>query len=294
MTQKYNTQNQTSLIDLEDWVLKILVDPITKKSIPFPFCPSENVKYVNGIIDARVFLKNSYGFRDWEIGQEAFEQWEESGEGYNNEVSAYKKEIEYDRPTYEHFKMHGDILDVGGLTGTVREFLSDDCRYVSVDPYLEAVFKIPYAKKEAYKCLSKRFNFIGALAEFLPFQSDSFDYVHMRSMLDHVQVPDLALKEANRVLKLNGGLIVGLYVEGGKSGRKPFVRWAKDMIKKVLELIGIEKYKDFHTWHPSHINLLKLITDNGFEVKESYWQPGLKSCLKEQVVYVFATKQMRE
>lgn len=288
MTQKYNIKNQTSLIDLEDWVLKILADPITKKSIPFPSF-SENLKLVNGIIDARVFLKNTHGFRDWKIGQEAFEQWEASGKGYNN-VNAYKKEIEYDRPIYEHYKMHGDILDVGGLMGTVREFLSDDCRYVSVDPYLESVFKIPLAKKEAYKCLSKRLNFIGALAEFLPFQSASFDYVHMRSMLDHVQVPDLALKEANRVLKLNGGLIVGLYVEGGKSGRRPFVRWAKDMIRKVLDLIGIDKYKDFHTWHPSYINLLKLITDNGFEVKESYWQPFFN----EQVVYVFATKQMRE
>ena len=290
MTQKYNTQNQKSLIDLEEWVLKILADPITKKPTPPPFFLSENFSHINGIIDARVYLKNTYGFRDWEIGQEVYEQWQASGEGHNNQVNFYKKEIEYDRPIYEHFKMSGDILDVGGLTGTVREFLSEDCRFVSVDPYIEAVFKIAHAKKEAYKCLSKRFNFIGALAEFLPFQSDSFDYVHMRSMLDHVQVPDLALKEANRVLKFNGGLIVGLYVEGGKSGRKTFIRWAKEMIRKVLELIGIEKYKDFHTWHPSYFNLLKLITDNGFEVKESYWQPFWK----EQVVYVFATKQMRE
>jgi len=283
MTQKYSTQNQMSLIDLEGWVLKILADPITKNPIPL-----ENFKRINGVIDARVFLKNTYGYSDWMVGQEVYERWEASGEGYNNQVNAYKKEIEYDRPIYEHFNMDGDILDVGGLTGTVREFLREDCRFVSVDPYLEAAFKIHPAKKEAYKCLSKRLNFIGALAEFLPFQSDSFDYVHMRSMLDHVQVPDLALKEANRVLKLNGKLMVGLYLEGGKSGRKPFIRWAKDMIKEMLELIGIEKYKDFHTWHPTYMNLIKLITDNGFEVKESYWQPFWK----DQVVYVFATKLM--
>jgi ubiquinone/menaquinone biosynthesis C-methylase UbiE len=285
MIQTHNVKNQTSLVDLEDWVLKILADPITKQAaVP------EKFKHVNRIIDARVFLKNTYGFSDWKVGQEVYEQWEASGEGYDNQVNAYIKEIQYDRPIYEHYKMNGDILDVGGLTGTVREFLSEHCRFVSVDPYIDAVFKIPHAKKEAYKCLSKRLNFIGALAEFLPFKSDSFDYVHMRSMLDHVQVPDLALKEANRVLKPNGGLIVGLSVEGGKSGRKSFIRWTKDMIKEVFELIGIEKYKDFHTWHPTYINLLKLITDNGFEVKESYWQPFWK----DQVVYVYATKQVRE
>ena len=62
------------------------------------------------------------------------------------------------------------------------------------------------------------------------------------------------------------------------------------MIRKIFELIGIKKYKDFHTWHPTYTNLLKLITDNGFEVKESYWQPFYKN----QVVYIFAYKQVPE
>ena len=117
-------------------------------------------------------------------------------------------------------------------------------------------------------------------------QKNSFDYVHMRSMLDHVQVPDLALKEANRVLKPKGKLIVGLYVEGGKTGRKSFIRFLKDMTKETLELIGVNKYKDFHVWHPTHKNLLKLITDNGLNIEESYWQPHWK----DQVVYVLASK----
>jgi ubiquinone/menaquinone biosynthesis C-methylase UbiE len=276
------TQEKTALTHLEDWVLAILADPVTKK-------PSQanNFKQVNGIVDARVFLKNTYGFNDWKVGQEVYEKWETSGEGYQNQLNAYLKEIDYDRPIYQYYKMKGDILDVGGLTGTVREFLDEDHRFVSIDPYLEAVFKIPASKKEAYKCLSKPLNFISALAEFLPFQAESFDYVHLRSMLDHVQVPDMALKEANRVLKSNGMLIVGLYVEGGKTGRKPFIRWAKDIVKEGLELVGIQKYKDFHTWHPTYNNLLKLITDNGFDVKDSYWQPYWK----DQVVYVLAAKK---
>jgi ubiquinone/menaquinone biosynthesis C-methylase UbiE len=285
MNYKCNAQNQTYFIDLEDWVLKILADPITKK----PAKP-ENFGHVNRIIDARIYLKNTYGFKDWKIGQEVFEKWEASGEEYNNKVDSFKKEIHYARPIYEHYKMNGYILDVGGHVGTVREYLSEDCKLVSVDPYIDAVFKIPHAKKEAYKCLSKQLNFIGALSEFLPFQSDSFDYVHMRSMLDHVQVPDLALKEANRVLKPNGGLIVGLLVDGGKSASKSFISRTKDMIKEIFEIIGIKKYQDFHTWHPTYINLLKLITDNGFEVKDSYWQPFYK----DQVVYIFASKQVPE
>ena len=61
-------------------------------------------------------------------------------------------------------------------------------------------------------------NFIAATAEFQPFVEGSFDWVHMRSMLDHVQVSDLALLEAKRVLKPTGHVLIGLYVDGVKSG----------------------------------------------------------------------------
>ena len=267
--------------DLDEWVVKILADPISKKSrLPKDFLS------INGIIDARVFLQNTYGFTDWKIGQDFYELTETTGLGYNDRVEAYKKEIDYDRPIYQHFKMEGDILDLGGLTGNVREFLSEDTRLVSADPFLDGIFQIPPARKEAYKCLSKPLNFIGALAEFIPFQEEVFDWVHMRSMLDHVQVPDLALKEVHRVLKPDGKLLVGLYVEGGKSGRKTFIRFTKDVIREVLGWMRIKRFKDHHTWHPTYVNLLKIITSNGFKVQDTFWQPYWKN----QVVYVLATK----
>jgi ubiquinone/menaquinone biosynthesis C-methylase UbiE len=284
MTEVPNKKSQTFFNfnkQLDQWVVNILADPVTKKSrLPNDF------ETVNGVIDARVFLENTYGFTDWKIGQDYYEYTEASGAGYNNRVEAYKQEIEYDRPIYQHFKMNGSILDLGGLTGNIREFLPEDVRFVSLDPFIDGIFQIPSARKEAYNCLSRPLNFISALAEFIPFQEDAFNWVHMRSMLDHVQVPDLALKEVHRVLKLDGKLLIGLYVEGGKSGRKPLMRFTKDVIREALGWIGINRFKDYHTWHPTYKNLLKLITDNGFKVDESYWQPYWK----DQVVYVLASK----
>ena len=266
---------------LDNWAISILADPITKAP-----CTINNFAIYKGIIDARTSMKNTLGYKEWEIGQDAYEVLEATGAGYQKEVAQYKKEIGYDKPIYDKFKLKGDILDVGGLIGTVREFLDGDIRYISIDPFIDAIFKIPKSKIEAYKCLNEKFNFVGSLAEFIPFQSESFDWVHMRSMLDHVHVPDLALKEAFRVLKPNGSLLVGLYVEGGRSGKKNLLRLFKDITKVVLELIGIKKYKDFHTWHPTYDNLLKLLTDNGFKVRESFWQPYWE----DQVVYVLASK----
>lgn len=67
-------------------------------------------------------------------------------------------------------------------------------------------------------CLNSPLNFIGATVEFQIFVEGTFDWVHMRSMLEHVQVPDLALLKVKRVLKPTGHVLIGLYVDGGKSG----------------------------------------------------------------------------
>jgi ubiquinone/menaquinone biosynthesis C-methylase UbiE len=127
---------------------------------------------------------------------------------------------------------------------------------------------------------------MGAIAELLPFIHSQFDWVHMRSMLDHVQVPDLALLEAHRVLRNDGNLLVGLYVEGGKSGNISTKQKVKHLIKDGLSFVGINKWKDHHTWHPTFSNLIKLIEDNGFVVTDVYWQPHWK----DQVCYVLAQK----
>ena len=125
------------------------------------------------------------------------------------------------------------------------------------------------------------------MAEFQPFLNESFDWVHMRSMLDHVQVPDLALLEALRVLKNNGSLLIGMYVEGGKSGVIPLKQRIKEMVKAGLALAGSTRWKDHHVWHPTHANLVRLICDNGFYIKETFWQP----CFPDTVCYIQAGKQ---
>ena len=281
MTEQIPTETPEVHVPIEDWVERMLANPITKQSASVREFPE-----VNGIVDARIFLRNTAGFGDWDSGQKAYEKWDADGEGHGNAVAAFKNEIEYDRPIYERFQMSGDILDVGGLNGTVREFLPEDARLVSVDPYIEAVFRVSATKKMAYRCLSTPLNFVGGVAEFLPFKSGQFDWVHMRSMLDHVQIPDLALLEAHRVLKKDGFLLIGLSIEGGKDGVDPLAIRLKHGIKKILEFLGVTRFRDHHTWHPTYGNLLRLISDNGFEAKDSFWQPHWKN----RVVYILASK----
>lgn len=266
---------------LDSYIVSLLADPLSKQPVAPTFFP-----FVKGVLDARVFLKNTRGFSEWMEGQNKYETLEPSGVGFEEKVKAGLAEIAYDRPVYEHYRMSGVILDVGGGAGTVREFLPETVQFVSIDPYINALHEIQPSRREAYTCLERPLNFIAATAEFLPFIAESFDWVHMRSMLDHVQVPDLALLEARRVLKSDGRALIGVYVAGGKSGHISVKQKLKNAIKHGLERVGINRWKDHHIWHPSYKCLIKLIEDNGFAVEDVYWQPYWH----DQVCYVCARK----
>jgi SAM-dependent methyltransferase len=266
------------LIQLQTWVKAILAHPITKQPIE-----PESFKKVGGVIDARVFLKHTHGYSAWAEGQSEYEDWATRDKTTSDN---YRAEIEYDRPIYRHYCMQGRILDCGGGTGTVREFLSNEVEFVSTDPWPQAPFANSTARKAAYSCLNQPLNFVAATAEFQPFLAESFDWVHMRSMLDHVQIPDLVLLEAERVLKKGGRVLIGLYVEGGKNGAVTPKQRAKDLVKASLALAGIDRWKDHHVWHPSYKELLKLIVDNGFTVEDTYWQPHWNNT----VCYICAKK----
>ncbi len=266
------------MIELQTWVKTILAHPVTKQ----PVNP-ESFQSIDGVIDARVFLKNTHGYSAWAEGQV---EYEDGAEQDRTSVDGYEAEISYDRPIYEHYRLQGCILDCGGGAGTVREFLSTDVEFISTDPWLHSPFASSSARKAAYSCLTHPLNFIAATAEFQPFLAESFDWVHMRSMIDHVQVPDLAMLEAKRVLKKGGRVLIGLTVEGGKSGVISLKQRAKNWIRVGLALVGIDRWKDHHVWHPTYKELLQLIIENGLKVEDTYWQPHWN----DTVCYVCARK----
>jgi ubiquinone/menaquinone biosynthesis C-methylase UbiE len=270
-------------IELSDWAISVLADPITKDMKKL-----KDFEMKEGIVDARVYLPNTYGYSEWSVGQEAFESLEEAKHYLQKPPEFFKNEIDNDRPVYEFFDLQEPILDVGGSVGLLREFLDSGAKYLVVDPFIDVENRISKKRKEAYRCLSEPLNFVSGLAEFLPIQTGSFQTVHMRSMLDHVQIVDLCLLEARRVIKPGGLLLVGISIEGrpfGKQGLdlRPKIL-LKNIVKGILARIGLDRYRDEHVWHPTFENLKKVIIDAGFEIENIYWQPAWKG----KVVYIGA------
>ena len=110
--------------------------------------------------------------------------------------------------------------------------------------------------------------------------------VHMRSMLDHVQIQDLVILNANRVLTKEGKLVIGLTVEGGKFGKFDFKDYLKNLVREILYYIGLRAFRDYHTLHITFKNLKKIISDNGFITEKYIWQPNMN----DKVVYIIARK----
>lgn len=192
------------------------------------------------------------------------------------------------REVYKDISIEGRCLDVGGHQGKLRHFLSSKQEYITCDPFLSGfngIEKQPNLLK-AYPFLLEPVNFVCCDAEFLPFSSSSFQTVHMRSVIDHFLSPELAINEAYRVLQIDGALIVGLRVHGGKRGTPDMKSIFKEFARTILVAVGLKRFKDYHVWHPSFKVLTALISECGFELEKTHWQ---KDC-NNTVCYIKAKK----
>ena len=252
---------------LDPWVREILVDPISK--IP--------ISVADGVPDLRrkVFA-STHSANVWRKGQEHYEAWCRMLIELDAEQD-YAQEIERVREIYARIPLHGRVLDVGGYQGRLREFIGQGQEYLSCDPFIAAFEGIERQTRllAAFRCFETPCNFVACHAEHLPFRAMSFDTVHMRSVIDHLLDPALALLEARRVLKRSGKLIVGLYVQGGKDGKQTPIERAKEAVRDALPLIGITRYTDYHVWHPTFSELRALIEAAGFLVRDVHWQEGI-------------------
>jgi SAM-dependent methyltransferase len=257
------------------------------------------------------------GMRKWALTQKEYEISCHYGAGVHDSLATYLAEIDSVKEIYhvEFPKLTGVILDVGGYVGTLRHFLppSGVALYLSVDPLLEAFRGIEFRPNllKAYPSLVEPCNFLSCHAERLPFVGSAFDWVHMRSVLDHFEDPYLAMKEAYRVLKPGGTALIGLTVHGGRSplkvpgeGSVGIARWSGVTARVTAKvraggITGLLKSgasrirrgqllraKYDHTFHWKYEDLLDLLHVTNFSVMKEHWQkPPFDMC-----VYIMVRK----
>jgi len=246
------------------------------------------------------------------VGSQRWAEMQNEYEEFYDKVVAqddfkfHKDAIDSVKEIYNHeFVVEGRILDVGGSFGTLRHYLKMDRVpfYVSVDPHINVFDNLgsfPNLLK-AYPCLSSPCNFLACNAEYLPFVKETFDWVHMRSVLDHFEDPYLALRDAYRVLKRGGKILIGLTVYGGKSSlsdrycgeesltskvkRKFREGGVKALVEAVWGRIAHES-ADHHMFRWDYDDLVDLLHVTKFRIAKEHWQkPPFSMC-----VYIAAVK----
>ena len=96
------------------------------------------------------------------------------------------------------------VLDVGAAQGvTLTAMAKRGFQAVGVEPWAPA---IEVSHQLAHAC-EVQLDIRPGVAESLPFEDESVDFVNAYSVLEHVDDPDLALREAFRVLRRPGAFL---------------------------------------------------------------------------------------
>ena len=149
----------------------------------------------------------------------------------------------------------GYILDIGSADGTFTKVILDRSgasKVVGIDVLEKSVL---FAKKRFAR--SKKMSFKTGDAHALPFTNNEFDGVFCLETMEHVEDPDKVIKEASRVLKKNGYMIVLV----------PSENWLFRFIVWPLWTLWRGKiWKDTHLHQFKADQLISYLEEGGFKV----------------------------
>ncbi|WP_434685290.1 methyltransferase domain-containing protein [Pseudanabaena minima] len=108
----------------------------------------------------------------------------------------------------------------------------------------------------------RAFPFVQAYGDFLPFRSNIFEMILYVSSLDHLIKPIQSLREAYKILKPNGYVVIE---ETIRSVDKRYLQW---FLKQ--QIFGVARYNKFHNHAFTFNSLINVIERAGFKNLQVY------------------------
>jgi len=161
-----------------------------------------------------------------------------------------------------------NILDVATGTGDVAFKLSPKSKSITGIDIASKMIELANVKR--IKKNAKNTNFLVGDAENLPFSDNSFDLVTISYGYRNISNQVKALKEFNRILKMNGKLYILEFSEPTNFIVSPFYKFYSYKVMPFIASIFTKKYAydylpESIDMFPNRKSIKKTIQDNGFE-----------------------------
>lgn len=191
-------------------------------------------------------------------------------DNYRYESSHYKYLLNNEIFSFNEFKGK-NVLEIGcGLGADLQKFAISGARISAVDAAksTEVVLKKRFLHKKNYK-----YNFKVADFKKISFKSNSFDMIYSFGVLHHSYWIEEGIKEAYRLLKNDGEIIIMIYHKGFKYYvKKVLFKWILNLQFMTLSLQdSINKNtEEFHnspcTLVFSKMEAIRLLEKNHFKI----------------------------
>src|SRR5215212_10900669 len=100
-----------------------------------------------------------------------------------------------------------------------------------------------------------------AIGEYLPLEDESFDCILMSEVIEHLEAPQISVREAARVLRPGGRLLI---TTPNYRSFWPLMEWAVDRMNMAPKMAGEQHVSRFH---PS--SLKRILLEAGLEMQYS-------------------------
>lgn len=131
---------------------------------------------------------------------------------------------------YSKVNFHGKVLDVGGKKDNKRGTFRPPLDRVESWQYLN----LDSSTKPDFECS----------ADSIPVEDNSFDFIILSEVLEHLENPDLVLKECQRVLKTSGKIVCTMpFLYSLHADPYDFQRWLPGKIQIEFKKANFEPPK---------------------------------------------------